>query len=131
MADLSTAKNCIDAMIKEGIYKGERVGRVTRDIGGITSQVSGFPIYNKGQIVLFRQEEDLPEGTLSTELLRREYEKMGKKMPNSFVTVESPLSPGEIAKQRERGSLITTVKTTVGVPRNYITYLKYVKKIVI
>ena len=47
-----------------------------------------------------------------------------KQRPTKRVTVESPLTPEAIAKNKTRGSGIVTIGTTIGVPRGYVDEIK-------
>jgi hypothetical protein len=109
MIDLTTARNCIEAMKENGTYRSHKIGRVINPIGGMTSAVSGFPVYQEGEIVIFRKESS-PE----------EY----REKHRDTLTVESPLSLEQINKNREEGSLITTIRTTVCVPEKYVEEIR-------
>lgn len=109
MIDLTRATNCIVAMRENGTYRGERVGRVT----------DNFPGYRKGQIVLF-SEEPFPS---DSQLRMGEFMGM-KQEPTHTITVESPMTLEQIAKQRAQSSLLTANGIIVNVPRGYVEEIK-------
>lgn len=120
LRNLSAATNCIKAMKENGTYRNNRIGIINSNInGGLTSIVSGFPDFHKGEVVLFR-EELFPS---DSQLRMGEY--MGvKQKPNGYITIERPFTQEEIDKQRAKGSLITTYGTMVCVPRKYLTEVR-------
>ncbi|MBR9683490.1 hypothetical protein GOV03_03030 [Candidatus Woesearchaeota archaeon] len=111
MIDLTTAINCIEAMKENRTYDNHKIGRIKVDHTGLT--------YRKDQIVLF-QEEVSPT---DSEMCLGEYQGIEQKLTGK-VTIEGPMTLEEINKQRERRSLLTTVGTTIGVPRGYVEEIK-------
>jgi len=73
-----------------------RIGIITADFPG------HFPTYREGDVVLFH-DDCTPEGGTS-----------------KTYTVERPLTREQISDRRKRGSRITTIGTTVWVPKNYV-----------
>lgn len=90
MIDFTRARNCLETMKRYGTHRGEKIGIVTTSFPRLGSQ------YTEGEVVLFTEEDD------------------------KTFTVERPLTKEKIAKQKEEGSLITTIGTTINVPRGYI-----------
>jgi hypothetical protein len=88
--DLRDALYCINKMKEYKTYDNEKIGRIKEDFGGMVSS------YSAGRIVIFKKEDD------------------------KTLTVEIPYNNEEISKQKEKGSLITTMGTIVGVPKKYI-----------
>jgi hypothetical protein len=83
---------------------GEQKKNKTYDgakIGIVKKGFGDLCSYNAGSVILFKDEGD------------------------NHYTVETPLSSIEILKQKKNKSLITTVKTTVGVPSKYIDEVKF------
>jgi hypothetical protein len=116
MTGLIDALYCIKVMKKYRTYKGEKIGRLKRNIYGAVSAVSGHPDAERGKIVLFR-EEKWPEDSM-TQL--GEYKGMKQELTGK-ITIETPLSKKEL---KERKNLITTTKTIVCVPREYVTKIR-------
>jgi len=106
MIDLRIALNCINVQKENGTYHGARIGRIVQDCNGM---VSG---YRAGQIVLFKKEID------------HEISSPHKPKYKGTLTIESPLSPEEIAREKRRPSLITTIGTMVGVPQGYVEEIR-------
>ena len=101
MIDLTAAKYCIKVQRENGTYEGAKIGRIAKRCNGLVGS------YRTGEIVLFAKG--------SREM---------RSQPRT-VTVESPLCQEDITKESARGSLITTVRTTVGVPVEYIEEVKF------
>lgn len=119
MIDLTIATNCIRVMKENGTYRGQRIGRLVKDVYGEISRISGFPEHSEGRIVLFREQLTPSD----SELCMGEY--MGREQkPTGFVTIEVPLSQEEIEKQRARGSRLITMCTMVGVPVRYVEEIR-------
>jgi len=78
--------------------RGEFIGLIVESFPSLSS-------YQAGEFVLCREEAS------------------GK-----TVTVEMPMCPASIARQRAEGSFLTTVMTTIGVPRKYIKQVLEAKK---
>jgi hypothetical protein len=119
MLDLTRTTNCIKVMKKYGTYDKHKIGVMKRDVSTITAAVSGFPERLNGELVLYR-EEKWPNDSM---MQMGEYREIKQKNLGT-VTVEIPLSREEIKKQKEKGSLLTTVGTIVGVPRTYVTEIR-------
>ena len=109
MLDLSIALNCLRILEERREGNQYRVGIINTEL----------PHHRKGQVVLFRNEMTPTLG----ELQMGEYRGM-KQRPTKRVTVESPLTPEAIAKNKTRGSGIVTIGTTIGVPRGYVDEIK-------
>jgi len=109
--DLRIATECISVMKESGTYRGQRIGILRKDVYGLTGRITGFPSDYKGKIVLFR-EELYPS---DSEMRMGEYMGM-KQKPTGKVTIESPLSRKWIDENKQKGSLITTIGTMIGVP---------------
>ena len=122
MADLMEAINCIRAMKGYGTYDGQRIGVINHRLTTLTDVISGFPVFRKGMIVLFREEMEPTD----SQLQMGEYMGMAQR-PTGRVTIETPLSFQDIERERLRGSLITTVGLIVDVPGRYVSEIKRVK----
>lgn len=119
MIDLRTATNCIKAMKEDGSYRNDKIGRIKTDVIGLTSIISGVPLYSVGRVVLFH-EELFPS---DADLCMGEY--IGQtQQPTGKVTVESPLTQKEIDKRKAKGLKLMLPGTTVGVPRDYVEEIK-------
>lgn len=117
MLDLSAATNCIQAMREQG-QKGEyRVGVVREPIPGMVSLISGHPLYQKGEVVVFRHHMHPSDG----EMQMGEYRGMVQR-PTGRLVIEVPLTPEEIDKKGGRG--ILTRRTMVDVPERYVSEVK-------
>lgn len=90
MIDLRSSLECMEYMKSNNTYRGERIGIIRKEIKGMVEN------YSPGEVVLF-----LPED-------------------HGYVTLESAMSAEQIQEQREKGSLISTIKTMVGIPPSYI-----------
>ena len=115
MTDLIQATNCIRAMKENRTYRGHKVGKIKRPIYGLTSIISRVPYYNKGEIVLFKEEPYLSDPECI-----EEYQGM-KQQSTRTVTIESPLTQEEIAKAED--PLLTT-RTIIGVPKKHVKEIK-------
>ena len=105
------ATNCINRMKEKGIYRGHRIGRIV--IGG----TYGLSRYEEGQVVLFREELEPPGVSMG------EYRGVEQK-PRGTLIIEIPHTEEDILKNREKGSLITTFGTTIGVPKSYVEEIR-------
>ncbi len=94
MIDVSKAVYCIRSMRENGTYRDQKIGRVTRDIKGLID-------YKIGEVVIFTEYKN-----------------------NRELCIERPMSSEQISMERTRGSLLTTVCCTVGVPKKYIEEIK-------
>lgn len=98
MIDLTSAINCRNHLKERGNLpdnKNMYIGRITKEIKDIVH-------YDEGEIVGY---------TL-------------RQSKKGLLTVEKPHTPEEIKKRRSEGNMISTFKTIVGVPREYIEQIK-------
>jgi len=109
MIDLSTALSCIETMKRDRIYRGQKVGWLRQGLNGMVTS------YSDGEVVLYKEELSPSDA----ELQMGEFRGMEQR-PTGSVTVERPFTPEQISEQRERGSLISTVCTVIGVPQKYV-----------
>lgn len=109
MLDLTDATNCIASMKENRTYRGEKIGRLRESPRTLTP-------YREGEIVLFR-EEIFPEPWQTS------YKGIEPR-PTGCVTIEKPMSAEWIAKEKGRGSLLTTIGTVVGVPAGYVEEIR-------
>jgi hypothetical protein len=70
-------------------------------IGVIKKNIDSLVTYKIGDVVLFE-----------------------KGIVKNTITVERPMTPEWLQKQKEKGSLLTTVCCIVGVPENYVDEVK-------
>lgn len=119
MIDLSVARNCIEVMKKYGAYNGQKIGRVDALLNGLLSLLPGIPDYRGGEIVVFREQLTPSD----SELNMGEFIGIEQK-PTGRITIESPLTQKEIDEQKAKGSLITTTKVMVNVPRGYVEEIR-------
>lgn len=92
MIDITRAQNCIKMMKEYRTYRGEKIGIVTKLCSGDVLE------YKVGQVVLFTEEQGLPR----------------------TIKIETPMSQEDISKEKERGSLLTTIGTIVSVPAHFV-----------
>lgn len=92
------AMYCLETMKGYGTYHGEKIGVIRSNFHGITD-------YKKGDVVIFKK-DTYSSGT---------------------VTVEKPMCKEAISEQKSRGSLLTTMATTVCVPRHLVVEVKHPK----
>ncbi len=107
MLDLSNAINCIKIMKEYGTYRGEKIGRIVRAVSGLVIK------YRRGEMVLYTEE-------FSSET-------NGQKRNLGTLTIETPLIKEEIDKEKAKGSLLTTIRTMVGVPKNFVRTVRIPK----
>lgn len=109
MIDISKALDCIGAMKKCGTYRNQKIGVLRQAFSGMVAN------YSLGDVVLYREELTPSDA----ELRMGEY--AGKEQrPTGRVTVEIPFSQEQIAQQRKRDSLISTIGTIIGVSSRYV-----------
>lgn len=120
MIDFSVARRCIKLMNQDKQPDIPKIGVLKRDVGGLTSRLSGFPDYTEEEVVLFYEHLD----PSNSELRMGEYQGM-KQKPTGFVTIESPLTQEEIRANKERGSSIKTYRTIVGVPKECLHEVRF------
>jgi hypothetical protein len=113
MIDLTTALGCIKAQKENRTYGGAKIGRITQECGGMASN------YSAGQIVLFTEELHHSD----SQLRMGEYAGM-KQQSTGRVTIETPLTPEEIGRQRAQHSLLTTMATMINVPIRYVEEIR-------
>lgn len=111
MLDLTVATNCINRMKERGTYRGHKIGRI------VSGGTYGLSEYKDGQVVLFREELE-PFSVEMGEYLGIEQN------PRGTVTIEIPHTEEDILKNREKGSLITTFGTTIGVHHSYVEEIR-------
>lgn len=109
MVDLSTVLNCVKEMRVCGIYRGQKVGMVRKNFCG----------YHVGRVVLYTSELTPSD----SELQMGEYRGMQQK-PTGRITVEIPLNPEQISRNKERGSLIRTMGTMINVPSKNVEEIR-------
>lgn len=90
-------------------YRGQKIGRLTQPTRTLNR-------YETGDIVLFREE-------IFPEPWQTDYRGIEPK-PTGRVTIETPMSPEWIEREKARGSLLTTIGTVIGVPKNYVEEIK-------
>ena len=116
MIDLTEAINFIRVMKENKTYRNHKIGRINMAVNGLTSEISGFPFYREGQIVLFYDELTPSD----SELCRGGYMGIEQK-PTGRVTIEKPFILGE---EKTKGSRLTTIGTIVGVPKEYVEEIR-------
>tara|TARA_Y100000310_G_scaffold342767_1_gene447344 strand:+ start:1703 stop:2008 length:306 start_codon:yes stop_codon:yes gene_type:complete len=100
MIDLTIATNCIDVMKGYGTFRDHRIGRLCRDVSG------SAVLYREDEIVLFTEGRGMV---------------VEQEQP-ARVTIERPLAPAEIEKQKR--FRLTTVLSMIGVPEEYVEEIR-------
>ena len=95
---LKQTLDCIKTMKGYSTYRDHKIGAVTKALSGM---VIGYPL---GTVVIYSEE---------------------KYGDGRTITIETAMTQEAIREQKAKGSLLTTVGTMVGVPRNLIRNLDY------
>ena len=102
--DLRRATRCLEVQKDNRTYRGARIGVIKKDFPG------QFPGYRVGEVVVFHPEFKPSEGSL-----------LEPRVESGNLTVGSPMNDQWLSRESVHGSLLTTIRTTVEVPKGYVS----------